>query len=411
MRKIVLGRFLLVSLVLAPFFLHAQIDPDKRTLFQLGYNQPLVGKSPVAAYAFYYRNQPDFLSHSNLTLRLAIAPVYADSELGIRGAFGENTDVGIGVAGGGFADSYYEINGGQYLKGESFTGHGGLVSASVYHLFNPGQRVPLSGILHVTPHYIVYDRDSDTAPTFVLPHDHLALSTRAGLRLGGREPVMIPDVALELSVWYENQYRTGSGAYGFNGDRELKELSHLFWARALFIYTTKAHHNFSVSVSAGGSMEVDRFSAYRLGGDLPLSSEFPLIIPGYYYQELSARKFVCFTGEYSLPLDHEQRWSLKALGSAAGVDFIPGEEPSRHFNSGLGAGIGYRSKSGFWQIIGSYGYGFQALRNNGPGGQSIGLLCQIDFEARHRAQASAPLLDPTSPQNSRGLFRFLQNVF
>ena len=200
-RKIVFGPHLLLILLLAPLLVHAQIDPDKRTLFQLGYNQPLVGKGPLAAYAFYFRNQPDFLSHSNLTLRLAVAPVYVDSELGIRGALGENTDVGLGVAGGGFADSYYEINGGQYLKGQSFIGHGGLVSASVYHLFDPGQKIPLSGVFHVIPHYSVYDRDSDTAPNFVLPHDHLTISTRAGLRLGGREPVMIPDVALELSVW------------------------------------------------------------------------------------------------------------------------------------------------------------------------------------------------------------------
>lgn len=396
-------------LLLAHFSANAQIDPEKRTLFQLGYNQALEGKGPLAAYAFYYRNQPNFLEHSNLTLRLAIAPVYVDGEMGISGVLTPQTDVGLGFGGGGFADSYFEMRRGQYLRNESFTGHGGELSASVYHLFNPGQRIPLSGILRVVPHYALYERDSQTDPNFKLPHDHARISTRAGLRLGGREPVILPDVAMEVSVWYENQYRTASGDYGFNNDRELKELTHLFWARALFIYTTKAHHNFSVSVSAGGSMDVDRFSAYRVGGDLPLTSEFPLILPGYFYQELSARKFVCFTGEYSLPLDEAQRWSLKGLGSVAGVDFLPGDREPRHFNSGVGAGVGFRSTSGVWQVIASYGYGFQALRSHGYGGQSIGILCQIDLEARHRARGI--LLDPTSPERSRGLFHFLQNVF
>ena len=33
-------------------------------------------------------------------------------------------------------------------------------------------------------------------------------------------------------------------------------------------------------------MEADRFSTCRLGGLLPLASEFPLSLPGYYYQEI-----------------------------------------------------------------------------------------------------------------------------
>src|SRR5258708_1838900 len=97
-------RWLLIVLfpgILLPGAAVAQIDPVKRELIQFGYNQSIEGEAPVSAYAFYYYNQPDFLSHSNLTLRLAIAPVYVDSELGISRLLGPNTDVGIGLAGGG----------------------------------------------------------------------------------------------------------------------------------------------------------------------------------------------------------------------------------------------------------------------------------------------------------------------
>lgn len=410
MRKIVFRPLVLLTLLLAPLLLHAQIDPDSRRLVQFGYNQPLEGHAPLAGYMFYYRNQPNFVE-SNMVLRLAIAPVYADTELGIKGIMTEHTDVGVGLAGGGFADSYYELHHGEFLRDQSFTGHGGEVNLSLYHLFDPGKKIPLSGILRVSPHYSIFERDSDTAQNFVLPHDHLSLNTRVGLRFGGREPVIIPDVAMEVSLWYENQYRTASGTYGFNNDRALNEMAHRFWARALFVYTTKHKHNFSLSVTAGDSINVDRFSAYRLGGDLPLSSEFPLILPGYYYQELSARKFVCFTGEYSLPLDEANQWSLKMLGSVAGVDYIPGLEQSRHFNSGVGTGIGYRSKSNVWQIIATYGYGFEAERSHGLGGQSIGILCQLDFEARHRKHAGEPALEPSSPERSRGLFRLFESIF
>ena len=102
----------------------AQIDPDKRDLVQLGYNQAFEGHAPFTGYAYYYHNQPDFL-RTNLTLRLTIAPVYLDSELGFVHGLGPNTDFAIGLAGGGFADSYDEIRGGKFIQGESFDGHGG----------------------------------------------------------------------------------------------------------------------------------------------------------------------------------------------------------------------------------------------------------------------------------------------
>ena len=69
----------------------AQIDPVQRDLIQFGYNQAFEGHAPMAGYAFYYHNQPDFL-RTNLTLRLAVAPVYLDSELGFVNGLGPNTD-------------------------------------------------------------------------------------------------------------------------------------------------------------------------------------------------------------------------------------------------------------------------------------------------------------------------------
>src|SRR5450432_2970365 len=138
MKKI--GHALLWLSAFAPVSSQAQVDPVPRDLVQFGYNQAFEGHQPLAAYAFYYHNQPDFLK-TNLTLRLALAPVYLDSELGFVGALGPNTDLGIGLAGGGFGDSYNEVRGGEFLPSESFTGHGGEISASIYHLFNPGDEI------------------------------------------------------------------------------------------------------------------------------------------------------------------------------------------------------------------------------------------------------------------------------
>ena len=120
--------FVLLLGLCVPLTCRAQIDPVKRQLLQFGYNQPLQGHGPLAAYAFYYLNQPQFM-RPDLTLRLAVAPTYLDSELGVSHALGPQTDLGLGLAGGGFADSYAEVRAGRFLQSESFDGHMGWRSA------------------------------------------------------------------------------------------------------------------------------------------------------------------------------------------------------------------------------------------------------------------------------------------
>ncbi len=387
---------------LCPFDASGQIDPYKRELIQLGYNAALEGHSPLSAYAFYYRNQPDFL-RTNLTLRLAVSPTYLDSELGISRALGEHTDLGIGLAGGGFADNYYEMRQGTYLPHESFTGYGAETSVSVYHLFNPDGRIPLNGMVRGIAHYSTYERNDDTAGNFRVPQDDGTFSLRTGLRWGGREPTLFPAVAMELSGWYQGEYRTGAGTYGF-GDREVEEQSHLFWGEALLVYTLpKLKHNFLVRFRAGTSIDADRFSAYRLGGLLPLASEFPLSLPGYYYQELSAKEFFLASGSYLLPLDKDQRWNFNTTVSTAVVDYLHGLEQPGNWHSGIGAGLLYRTAA--WKVMVGYGYGVDAIRSHGRGAQSVAVLIELDLG---KAREELPRTEP--PGRWRG-FQQLLNIF
>jgi hypothetical protein len=373
---------LLLPGCLCPFTAQGQIDPVNRELIQLGYNAAVEGHPPISAYAFYYRNEPGFL-RTNLTLRLAVAPTYLDSELGIRHVLGENTDLGIGLAGGGFADNYWEIDRGTVEPSQSFTGYGAETSLSLYHLFNPGRMIPLNGLVRGTAHYSTYERNDTTAGNFQLPEDRGTFSVRSGLRWGGREPTLFPALAMELSGWYEGQFRTGSGTYGF-GDRTVEPESHLFWGEAFLAYTLpELKHRFSLGVTAGTSIHADRFSAYRLGSLLPLISEFPLSLPGYYYQEISAREFVLIGGDYMVPLDSKQRWNLAAIADTAVVDYLPGLEQPGHWNTGVGGGIFYQSPS--WRVMVDYGYGVEAIRSHGRGAQSIGLLLQLDLGQARKA--------------------------
>ena len=395
-----IGGVLLAGL-LGPLTASAQIDPFPRELIQLGYNASFQGQSPIAAYAFYYRNAPDFLKNTNLTLRLAVAPVYLDSELGISHALGENTDLGIGLAGGGFADSYDEIKGGKYLRDQSFNGDGGEASLSLYHCFNPGQLIPLNGMLRGIVRYSTYDRNDTTASKFIVPDDRETFSVRTGLRWGGKEPLLYPSLAMELSVWYEGSYRTGTGAYGILGDRTVEKMSHLFWMQALLAYTmTNSGQNFLVSLTAGTSVDADRFSAYRLGALLPMVAEFPLSLPGYYFNEISARNFVLFGANYIVPLSPKHRWNVNFTASTAGVDYLPGLEQPGDWHSGVGAGLLYQSTS--LKVMLGYAYGVDAIRSGGRGAHSVGVLMQFDLG--HARQA---LLNPDEPGRWRGFQKIL----
>ena len=73
----------LAILVLVTGVVNAQIDPISRSQLQIGYDQPVTGKGPQALYAYYYLNEPEFYA-TNLAMRVAVAPIYVDGELGIR---------------------------------------------------------------------------------------------------------------------------------------------------------------------------------------------------------------------------------------------------------------------------------------------------------------------------------------
>jgi hypothetical protein len=391
------GQLLLWLSLFVPVLAVAQIDPFPRNLIQFGYNQALEGHAPFSGYAYYYRNQPDFL-RTNLTLRLALAPVYLDSELGFINGLGPNTDFAIGLAGGGFADGYNEIRGGKFIPAESFEGHGGEISASIYHLFDPASLIPLSLVLRGTAHYSTFVRNDNTASGFQLPSDHGEFDLRAGLRWGGIEPTLFPALAMELSVWYEGRFRTDSGVYGLEGDRELEPRSHLFWTEEALIYTLpKSQQNISVRLTAGTSIDADRFSAYRLGGFLPLESEFPLSLPGYYYQEISARRFALCYASYLLPLDEKRRWNVGMNVSTAFVDYLPGEEQPGNWLNGVGGGILYRSPSDRWNILVGYGYGIDAIRSHGRGANNFGMLMQWNL-----GKTRSEEFYPTQPDHWRG---------
>jgi hypothetical protein len=186
---------------------------------------------------------------------------------------------------------------------------------------------------------------------------------------------------MELSVWYEGQFRTYSGSYGsISEPREIEPAPQLFWASAALSYTfPKSKQNLFVRAVAGTSVDADRLSAYRLGGFLPLVAEYPLSLPGYFYQEFSAKQFALINASYLVPIAPDQRWDLDFYGATAAVDYLSGTGQAGNWLSGVGAGIMYRSPSDKFKCVLSYGYGINAIRDGNRGASSVSVLIQVDF--------------------------------
>ncbi len=401
----------LLAAVLSVSPLNAQIDPMRRSMLQLGYNQPLQGRSPVAGYGFYYLNRPKF--YKNTTFRMALAPVYVDTDFGFPEALGENVDVTLGFAGGGFADSYTEIRRGQILDDESFTGHGGETALGLYYRFNPGQLIPFVFALKGRAHYATYRRDLETPESFEPPPSHMEYTVRTGLRLAGREPKLFAGPGLEVSVWYQGEFRAPHRSYGFKEDRSLNDDVHLLWSNWYFSYTFESRSNVNFSAVLGSGVGMDRLSAYRLGGELPLSAEFPLDLPGYNFQEITADRFALFGAHYNVPIPRTRCWAIDTFAKHARVRYLPGfEQPGHGGHTGLGSGIIFVSPRKVWKMNLSYSYGVNALRPGTEGAHAMAFLLQYDFEARRKEPEKA--FNPgANPNKSRGLNRLdrLNRIF
>jgi len=366
----------------------AQIDPNPRSLLQLGYDLSLSDQGPKSLYAYYYYNDPEFV-RTNVALRLAVAPIYLDGEIGFRQLL-PYTDVGIGINGGGFGENYYEVRQGHYYKDESFYGNGGGASLNLYHRLNPARRIPINLVVKGGVNYTVYSDTRRTDDQFQLPEDGTSTFARAGLRFAGKEPMLYPDLAMEVSVWFEHQWRFNDGAYGFSGNRQVVPATDLYWLYAGLSYAwTNTGNQITFALTAGGSENADRFSAWRLGGVLPLAAELPLTLPGYYYQEISAERFVHMSAAYVAPLSADHRWQLRLGAASAYVDYLPGFEQPGHWQTGVGPSLSYTSRSEVWRVVLRYGYGFNALRDGEEGAHSVGLLYQYNFERRKHRHETA----------------------
>jgi hypothetical protein len=358
--------------------LGAQIDPEPRFNLELGVEGPLRGDGATSGYAFILWNRPHFIEE-DWYWRIIFAPLYLQSEL-VRDRWpAPGHAIGIGVGGGFFPYDFDEYRAGSLLERESFWGHGGELALSYYRRLRIADVLPVEGQLRVRPQYVVYQRSGDTEDRFALPTDTAIYSGRVGVRVGGEPPELLPEVALEASAWYEVSYRVHADAYGLPEAPVLPEhTTHLAWGRIggiVRLGPTTAR----VFLTGGTALRTDALSTFRLGSALPFRREFPLVLRGYYVDEIFATDFVLLNVAYRFPVwPGSDRVKLQLAFDFARVEYLAGHELPRRSLRGLGVDLAIAITKSMTLQVG-YGYGWDAPRNDGFGGHELNALLEFKY--------------------------------
>lgn len=391
---------LLAVLALAAAPARAQIDDSRRLLLEAGYEDGVANPGPSAPYAFLYLNRPRVAGPGS-ALRIAVAPVYADAELGLPGIFGSRTDLGLGLSGGGYAFGHAEVRRGDEKAGEAFIGHGTGVSVSLYPRIAKVGPLPVNGVFRVSMNYTDYQRTARTDANFQTPPDQWSSFARAGIRVGGIEPGVDKGRALEASLWAENRVRDKPAAFGYDDDRTIARSVRLVWTRLQVSLPGPLDTRVSGGLNAGAGGSIGRLSAYRLGGMTTQTAEFPLVLPGYFSQEISARRFLHAWAHTAIPLRGSRSFFLDLTAAGASVAPVPGTDPGALRHVGLSAGVGFSPKDSGLHALLTYGYAPTAYRGPRRGAHALALNVEIDF-LKPQERPHGPLR--TQQQGLRWLF-------
>jgi hypothetical protein len=354
------------------------IDDKSRTYIEGGVETPLRGNGPLTGYGYLFATRPHFLDE-DLYLRLVVPPGYFISEL-VRDHWpSQHSAVGVGVSGGLWAESQVEFQNGRYEKDESFAGDSAEGTLAYYlRGLKIGGALPLEGQIRANPKYVWYDRTNDTSRHFRLPENSAIYDVRAGFRLGGVPPELFPNAALELSLWHTVSYRDQAGRYGYPGQpQETEHFTERTWTRLGGVFTfwdTQA----SAFLNAGIAEDTDALSAFRMGGGLRLRAEFPLLLHGYYVEEIFARRFWLVNLAYRFPIwPGQDLVHLQLLADYARVDYVQGHSLPHTGLAGVGANLSVALTKRIDLVVG-YGYGIDAPRGRSFGGHEID--AQFEFK-------------------------------
>jgi hypothetical protein len=368
----------LAAFSLLGFSAMAQVDIEHRRTFQVQTGMSVYqSEEALNGFGYFWFNQDRF-PWTNTALRVIFAGVYLDSELSYYVAGNTNTAIGAGLDGGLFLDGVTPYVDGERLAQQSFYGDG--VGGHVFINQTISNPTPLP--LNLRASYGVYQtfyRNSSTTHRFNLPPDFFTQTVQAEMRFGGFEPGLLNKRGGELYVSADANYRNGFHEFGPVGGPVLgreSEYQRLFGSIGMRVPV--AGVTTSARAFAGYGNHLDELSAWKLGGNLANTEPYSYTLHGYYLQEFFVDRFVAANLALGIPVEAKHKIALHLYGDWAVARGVPPLARDYHNYFGTGTGISVR---GPWKsdLLLSYGYGFNAKRNDTRGGHEIALGIEKEF--------------------------------
>jgi len=259
--------------------------------------------------------------------------------------------------------------------------------------FGLGYRIPIAPLhqdnhletsLSYEPGYLWFDRGSKTDPGYVVPVDTYEGRVHLRFRLDSieRNPIELPHEGFAVGIDAVHARRQqwddwGGPILGFESGpagKEWNELSLYAVAAVPFPFVRSERHKLVLSAYGGASANVDRFSAFRLGGG-PTTADWEalsrVVLPGAALDEFYSRAYGTFNVEYRYEMLFFAY--LRVRGTLAQVDrlrftdqggVVSRVEGMNALSIGVTSGFFVRS-----QLELAYTYNFGILRQRGGVGK------------------------------------------
>ncbi len=354
------------------------MDAETRTYIEGGVEVPLKGNGPTTGYGYLFYTRPHVLAE-DLYLRLVVPPGYFISELILDHFPSQNSALGVGVSGGFFAESQTEFQEGRTCprsrspatrpEARSPTTCG--VRKSSASCRSRARSAPIRNTSGTT---------AATAPHAISACPRTPRSTTCAWGpAGGGSAGALPQ-RRDRGVGVANlQLPRQRRALRLRA--ELQETDHFTqrtWTRLGATYTFGVQQA-SAFFNAGIAENTDALSTFRMGGGLRLRAEFPLLLHGFYVEEVFARSFWLMNFAYRFPIwPGQDLVHLQLLADVAQVNYIQGHQLPRSTLAGVGVNLSVAVTKRIDLVVG-YGYGINAPRGNGFGGQEFDAQFQLKF--------------------------------
>lgn len=253
-----------------------------------------------------------------------------------------------------------------------------------WRLKHPGQNDNMTEVSWLLePGYLYFMKGKDTAPDFRVPKNVLELRTRLRMRSDRFERNVMELLQKGTGFGWDvvGSHRFGWEDWGPQGGQDKSSgQDHLalsgYAAGATGVpFVENERHRLLGSLHAGTGVNLDRFSAFRVGGGF-LADEYDAlshpVIPGARMMEFTTRRYAVLRTEYRWEAFFFLYWSLRS--SVAYVDRLRDEAGSlvrrNDFLSSVGTGLttGFFFKS---RLNLDYNFNPQIVRPNGRGAHEV----------------------------------------